>query len=82
MPPLPDSFLWNPTHSTGEVSWLSSSQERNAAGEVKNVGFKRMAYRSFSAWARSSGVICCQITSRFCCAHWLLGSAARAELSQ
>lgn len=39
-------------------------------------------YCDFCACARSSGVICCKKSSRFCCAHWLVGSAAKADISQ
>ena len=44
--------------------------------------FRLSPYRYFAAWARSSGVICCQMRSRFCFAQSLFGLAASAELSQ
>ena len=54
-------------------------------GETTSLTFlcgEHARYRYRCAMVLSSGVICCQIRFLFSCAHWLLGSAASAELTQ
>ena len=74
-------YLWNvcDAREIGVDAKGAGICDQPSGWDHYSLGWASGDHRYFSACARSSGVICCQSSLRFCSAHSLLGSAASAD---